>query len=130
MKASKRIFVLLASAAAAGGLAWAFYRPSLLVPEAPLGARLGLAAVYAGMFFLVLVPLWLPAVVPASSNRILKVVSVVCAGALFLLVAAAVVLQVLTGAFSVFLSSAAVVAACAGLFHWRAGIGKASGHAV
>lgn len=131
MKASSRILLVLASAALAGGLSWAIpHWPSILVPEAPVYAWLALAAVAWGFFFLVLAPFWLPAIVPVRSTSTLRVVSAACAGLLFLVAIAAGVLQAMAGAFSLLLASIAVIAMCAGLFHWRSGFGKAANHVV
>jgi hypothetical protein len=127
MKSSTRTALLIASALLAMFLSRVFHWPLPLVPEAPLGVQVGVAAIGVVMFFLVLFPLWLPAIVPA---RFVRFVSLVCAALLILAAVAAAALATMERAVSVYLSGVVVVSLCAALFHYRIGHRVAHNHAV
>lgn len=80
-----RTILLLVSAAMAIGGAWLVHEPNFgLIPEAPFGAVVLMAVLAWGMWFAVLFPVWLPAVVPSGWFNTMRVVSILCGGLLLL----------------------------------------------
>lgn len=66
---------LLASAIVAGGLTWLFGSRHLLTPEAPAYAVALMSVLAWVMWFIFLLPIWLPACVPNNWPRTVRVVS-------------------------------------------------------
>jgi hypothetical protein len=93
MNRAHRTLLLLVSTFAAGGAAWIFHGPNFgLVLEAPVYAVAGMALVAWALWLTLLLPIWLPAVVPSAWLRTFRFVSIICGSVLLLFVAAALVL--------------------------------------
>src|SRR5687767_1027915 len=84
MSPALRKALLPISAAAAGALASLFGSRHLLTPEAPPYVVALIPLLAWGMWFLILLPAWLPAVVPSSWPRIARAASVLSGVALLL----------------------------------------------
>ncbi len=107
------------------GLDWLFY-PRILVPEAPAAAVFFMSLLSWALWFILLVPIWLPAVVPNSKPRLLSRLSLLCGTVLFLPTVLFVVL-IFLGERSISLACAAALTALVGAWHiTRRSIGSPS----
>jgi hypothetical protein len=111
-----RVALLVVSASLSAGLGWFFYSPFVLVWDAPLGAVVVMAGAAWLLWFLVLLPLWLPALVPNSAPRLLRISHLLC-GALLLLPLVLFIALLLLGEVAKTLGVAASIAVLFGAWH-------------
>ena len=117
-----RLSLLLVSAAVAALLTWAFSAaPVVWVPEPSDAFRLVINVAYRliGFIFFValLLPVWLPAVVPTKFNKQMRAIQWVCASLLFAVVVGLLTLMVAMASTSKFLISVSLFTGLAAAIH-------------
>ena len=116
METRARVALLVVPAALAIWLGWFFYQPTVIVWDAPFFAVAVMAGASWLFWFVILAPIWLPALVPNSMPKFARAMHLVC-GVLLLLPLLALTVFVLFGSTTKSITIGAVAAAIFGAWH-------------
>jgi hypothetical protein len=111
-----RLALLAVPAVLALWLGWFFYSPTVLVWDAPFYAVAVMAGASWLLWFVVLLPVWFPALIPNSMPRLLRAMHLFC-GVLLLLPLLPLAVFVLFGSTTKSITVGAFMAAVFGVWH-------------
>ncbi len=111
-----RFALLAVPAALAVWLGWFFYQPTVLVWDAPFFVVLIMAGACWLFWFVILAPIWIPALVPDSMPKFARAMHLVC-GVLLLLPLLPLTAFVLFGSTTKSITIGAIAAAFFGAWH-------------